>query len=155
MKIFTKESLEELQDNVFFDEILSENLDPSDIIILESNYGHSAWLCKCPFCECPDKSFISVYPFGHYFCFECKAHGDAVSFLMCIKKWTFEKSAEYLAKKFKIKLEEVDKSQKCDKNDPKVIERTARMHDLLKRFQNNEVNDLTKEICDILEEDDE
>lgn len=71
-------------------EILQEN----DVPIKQS--GNERWVAKCPFHEGDDHPSFTVYPDGKYFCFGCRAWGDAVKFLTDYLGWDAKKAMDYV-----------------------------------------------------------
>ena len=52
----------------------------------------------CPFCK-QEKTFLISG--NKYFCFGCGKGGNAIDFIMNVRKTTFTEAVEYLAKKYK------------------------------------------------------
>jgi DNA primase len=63
----------------------------------------------CPFHDEKSPSF-TVYP-DHYYCFGCKEHGDAITFVRKSKGLGFVDALKYLASKLKIDCPELEKNE--------------------------------------------
>lgn len=63
----------------------------------------------CPFHEERSPSF-TVFP-DHYYCFGCKVHGDAISFVREIQGLTFIEALRYLAEKYSVEVPELEKPE--------------------------------------------
>ncbi|KPK33457.1 MAG: DNA primase [Chlamydiae bacterium SM23_39] len=98
MKIFSKESLENLKQNIDLVEIVSSYVD------LKKSGAFFKGLC--PFHNEKTPSFIIQRGDSHYHCFGCGAHGDAIEFLMSFQKLSFMEAVEMLADRFNVVLEE-------------------------------------------------
>lgn len=63
----------------------------------------------CPFHEERSPSF-TVFS-DHYYCFGCKVHGDAISFVREIQGLSFIETLRYLAEKYSIEVPELEKPE--------------------------------------------
>lgn len=95
-------------------ELLKERIDLLDVMSPYVRFQKSGSMYKalCPFHQEKTPSFVLKKGDGHYHCFGCGAHGDAISFLMDYAKMTFIDSVEMLAEKFQVPLEEKDTREK-------------------------------------------
>ncbi|AKR40903.1 DNA primase [Chlamydia trachomatis] len=93
---YTEESLETLKHSI-------------DIVSILGEYVHlkrsgADYKACCPFHDEKTPSFI-VYPTrGHYHCYGCGEHGDAINFLMKQQGYSFSEAVLFLAKKFHVDL---------------------------------------------------
>ncbi|UFW26287.1 DNA primase [Chlamydia trachomatis] len=93
---YTEESLETLKHSI-------------DIVSVLGEYVHlkrsgADYKACCPFHDEKTPSFI-VYPTrGHYHCYGCGEHGDAINFLMKQQGYSFSEAVLFLAKKFHVDL---------------------------------------------------
>ncbi|MGE0172153.1 MAG: DNA primase [Oligoflexales bacterium] len=78
-----------------------------ETIRLETRSGRKVGLC--PFHEEKSPSF-TVYD-DHYFCFGCRAHGDAITFVRKTKGLGFIDALKYLASKCKVDCPELEKNE--------------------------------------------
>lgn len=85
-------------------EVISEN----NFTLLQSG---DRWVMRCPFHEGDHSPSFTVYPTQTYFCFGCKAWGDAFKFLKDFKQWDNTTIQEYLGEDYKSVIE----------NKPKII----------------------------------
>lgn len=108
---YTEESLETLKHSI-------------DIVSVLSEYVHlkrsgADYKACCPFHDEKTPSFI-VYPTrGHYHCYGCGAHGDAINFLMKQQGYSFSEAVLFLAKKFHVDLVVKTKIQESSSKDSK------------------------------------
>jgi DNA primase len=70
--------------------------------------GPSITAC-CPFHAEKSPSF-HVYPDNHYYCFGCKEHGDAITFVRKTREMSFVESLKFLASKYGIEAPELEES---------------------------------------------
>ena len=93
------------------DEIKREILERVDVVALigrHTDLRKAGTLFKgcCPFHEEKTPSFV-VYPTdGHYHCFGCQAHGDAVDFIMETEALTFPEALRRLAAEVGVEVPE-------------------------------------------------
>jgi DNA primase len=88
MVAFTKESLGELLDNHNIIDILEKRIE------LTPAEGH--YFSKCPFCG-GIHSILIMEDMNSYFCFKCKAEGNAFIFLMEAFKMKFDEAIREIA----------------------------------------------------------
>jgi DNA primase len=68
-----------------------------------SNIDSVRW-SSCPFCNhCGNSPFIINH--DRYYCFECEANGNSLTFLMIYKKWNYVESVEFLIRLMNVKDE--------------------------------------------------
>lgn len=108
MPQFTKESLELLRQRVDLQEVLSP--------FVEFAKNGAFFKARCPFHEEKTPSFMIQKGDNHYHCFGCGAHGDAIAFLMNHEKMSFSESVEYLADRFGVHLEYIEKEEYAGPN---------------------------------------
>lgn len=72
-------------------EILKEN----NVEVFERG---SRWVASCPFHEGDRNPSFTIYPTETYFCFGCRAWGDAIRFLVEYRGWPYSQAAEYVGK---------------------------------------------------------
>lgn len=99
MGTFSRESLELLRSRIDLVEVLNP--------YVKLQKAGSAYKALCPFHEERSPSFVIQKGDGHYHCFGCGAHGDAIQFLMTHLRMSFVEAVESLAEKFHVQLEEV------------------------------------------------
>lgn len=104
MAQYTKDSLERLKERVDLIEVVSSNI--------PMHRSGSSYKGCCPFHEEKTPSFMIQKGDKHYHCFGCGAHGDAIAFLMGYMKMSFVAAIEYLAERFQVTLEKVEKEEK-------------------------------------------
>lgn len=112
-RFFTKGFLDKLQKKI---NLLS--------VIAPLTHIHEAddpVIADCPFHSDKGGTLIFNRKGRHYFCYECEAHGDAISFLMTHKLMTFNEAVLWLAKLYKIKPEYVKKGYKVSDYDKKAL----------------------------------
>jgi len=95
MKIFSKESLAELSNNVLLNNVLECFLGDSEV--------EAAMYYECPYCGANE--LLVNKNNSNYYCWECGAHGDAVSFLMNVNKLAFDEAVEVLAEMYDVELD--------------------------------------------------
>jgi DNA primase len=98
MSRYTKESLEELKRRVDLVDLISSHID-----VQKTGANYKA---LCPFHEERTPSFTIQPGAGHYHCFGCGAHGDAISFLMEHLGLSFREALEALAERYGVILEQ-------------------------------------------------
>lgn len=134
MPIFAKESLENLRQRINLLEVLNPFVD--------FKAAGAAYKALCPFHEEKTPSFVVQKGDSHYHCFGCGAHGDAIAFLMGHQKLTFSDAVEYLAEKFHVHLEAVEKGEERTLSKKEMREAltlaTAVYHTLLLHTQEGE-----------------
>lgn len=107
------------------EEILIEN----DITLQPSG---ARWVAKCPFHEGDRSPSFTVYPGGTYFCFGCRAWGDAVKFLVDYKKMPPDEALDYVGIDYKTpKRKEVIKIKDTSKVWPFLYECAKKYHEAL------------------------
>ncbi|AAF39049.1 DNA primase [Chlamydia muridarum str. Nigg] len=108
---YTEESLETLKHSI-------------DIVSVLGEYVHlkrsgADYKACCPFHDEKTPSFI-VYPTrGHYHCYGCGEHGDAINFLMKQQGYSFSEAVLFLAKKFHVDLVIKTKTKESSGQDSK------------------------------------
>ena len=108
---YTEESLETLKHSI-------------DIVSILGEYVHlkrsgADYKACCPFHDEKTPSFI-VYPTrGHYHCYGCGEHGDAINFLMKQQGYSFSEAVLFLAKKFHVDLVVKTKTKESSSRDSK------------------------------------
>lgn len=109
MTLFTKESLDELKQEVDLERVC----DALGMIVADNTFYYI-----CPFCE--HESFATNSETESYYCFNCEAKGDALALLLTWKKLTFEEAVKCLALLFNVELEEInDKKEESNKEEEK------------------------------------
>lgn len=98
MKGFSKESLEQLRNRIDLVEVISP------YVSLQRAGAYYKGLC--PFHEEKTPSFVIAKGDTHYHCYGCKAHGDAIQFLISHMGVSFAEAVQILAEKFGVILEE-------------------------------------------------
>ena len=98
--MFTKQSLETLKEKVDIVELVG-----SYVQLKGAGAMHKG---LCPFHQEKSPSFTVQRASGHYHCFGCGAHGDAISFLMNHLSLSFLEAVQVLADKYNVTLEEAD-----------------------------------------------
>lgn len=98
--LFTKESLFELSKRVDLAQVILREVKGKTITM-----DYFIADLDCPFCSEHNSSM--VIKGNKYYCFNCEASGDAVTFLMTYKLMTFEKAIKYLAKMFDVEMETI------------------------------------------------
>ncbi len=100
--MYTSESLDTLRQRIDLIEVLSSHL--------SLKRSGSTFKALCPFHEEKSPSFMVKRGDSHYHCFGCGAHGDAIAFLMQQAQMGFIDAVEYLADRFQVHLERVDRT---------------------------------------------
>lgn len=106
MPLYTRESLENLRSRVILLDVVSEHI--------EVKKQGAVYKALCPFHDEKSPSFTIDNSDGHYHCFGCGAHGDAIQFLLEHQKLTFHEAVERLASKYHVPLVSVDKDEMGD-----------------------------------------
>lgn len=70
---------------------------------VELRRSGAVYMGQCPFHGDGDAS-LAVYDDGHYHCYGCPAHGDAIDFLCNLYGWDFQETISYLASRAGILL---------------------------------------------------
>ena len=106
MSSYTKDSIEALK----------QRIDIHDLISGYVNLKGAGSMYKglCPFHQEKTPSFTVHRHDGHYHCFGCGAHGDAIAFVRDYMNYTFVEAVEFLAQKYQVTLEKTD--GKADQN---------------------------------------
>lgn len=111
------------------DQVLGEN----GIVLHESG---PRWVAKCPFHEGDRSPSFTVYPGGTYFCFGCRAWGDAVKFLVDYKKMPPDEAMDYVGIDYKTpKRKEVIKIKDTSRVWPFLYECAMKYHKALMENQ--------------------
>ncbi len=97
MNVFKKESLDLLRSRIDLVEVLKPHLDLKRM--------GASYKALCPFHEERTPSFVVKKGDGHYHCFGCGAHGDAIAFMMNHLRMSFTDAIEQLAETFNVRLE--------------------------------------------------
>ena len=97
---------------------IREIVDITDIVALVDNYvplkkkGNNNW-ALCPFCDDGKKPSFSVNSQKQfYYCFKCRATGNAISFLQSFEGLGFVESVEVLASRASIEVPYEQSSKK-------------------------------------------
>ena len=103
---------------------IREIVDITDIVALVDKYvplkkkGNNNW-ALCPFCDDGKKPSFSVNSQKQfYYCFKCRATGNAISFLQSFEGLGFVESVEVLASRASIKVPYEQSSEKREDRDP-------------------------------------
>src|SRR5947207_1862780 len=96
-KLFTKESLEELRTKIHLPSVLCAYLDTVNV--------SGSYFAVCPFHEGTSPSLRFNEGSSTYSCTDCKAHGDAIIFLMTNLKISFWEAVETLTKQFDVQMQ--------------------------------------------------
>lgn len=99
MVLYTEKSLEELRQRVNLYEIVSPYVE----LIRDRDF----YMGKCPFHKDEGENFEVIPRSNMYYCHECYAEGDAISFLMIYHRMSFQETVELLSKKYGVELEEI------------------------------------------------
>lgn len=116
MGTFSRQSLELLRSRIDLVEVLTPHV--------QLTRSGAAYKGLCPFHEEKTPSFIIQRGEGHYHCFGCGAHGDAIQFLMTHVRMSFAEAVESLAERFQVPLEEVEQDDR-PKGPPKPLMKDA------------------------------
>jgi len=116
MGSFSRESLELLRSRIDLIEVLGP--------YVKLQRAGSAYKALCPFHEERSPSFVIQKGDGHYHCFGCGAHGDAIQFLMTHLRMSFLEAVETLAERFHVQLEETAGPEK-PKGPSKIVLKDA------------------------------
>lgn len=106
MPLYNRESLENLRSKVAIVDVISEHI--------EVKKQGATYKALCPFHDEKSPSFTIDNSDGHYHCFGCGAHGDAIQFLLEHQKLSFNEAVERLARKFHVPLVFVDKEDMAE-----------------------------------------
>lgn len=101
MSLYSRESLENLRNKVDIVDVVSQHI--------EVKKQGAVYKALCPFHDEKTPSFILDKSDGHYHCFGCGAHGDAIQFLLEHQRLTFTEAVERLAERYHVALVAVDK----------------------------------------------
>lgn len=99
--------------------------------------GNKYWGC-CPFHNEKTPSFVVDENKGFYHCFGCHVGGDAIKFIMEMRKQSFIDVVRDLAEEYNIILPNTREHKAVDRQDPLEIEIIA-MHELAKTFYTNKL----------------
>ena len=98
---FSKEWVDALLGNIDIVTVIQE----SGIGLKQrSKKNKNEFFCSCPFHDEKTPSFTVARHKQFYHCFGCGAHGNAITFLMEYKRWSFLRSVVFLAKRFKVRI---------------------------------------------------
>lgn len=102
--MYTKESLERLKEEIDIIDLIEDDID-----LIEEEYADLAY-GSCPFCDSAEEhyDFVLSRDKGTYYCFNCHASGDPVSYLMLTRKMTFEEAVSWLSAAYDLSLEKID-----------------------------------------------
>lgn len=84
-------------------------------VALKNQSGH--WVGKCCF-HADNTPSLHIYADNHYYCFGCKAHGDAISFVRETQGLGFIDSLRYLAGRYGIDAPELDRPSSANREAP-------------------------------------
>lgn len=84
-------------------------------VTLKSQSGH--WVGKCCF-HADSTPSLHIYDDNHYYCFGCKAHGDAITFVRETQGLGFIESMRYLAGRYGIDAPELDRPKSAQREAP-------------------------------------
>ncbi|PRD51449.1 DNA primase [Sphingobacterium gobiense] len=97
-----KETIEKVLDAARIEEVVG------DFVDLKKR--GTSLIGNCPFHNEKTPSFHVSVPKGIYKCFGCGAGGDALKFVMELEKYSYPEAIRYLADKYSIPVEEVERS---------------------------------------------
>lgn len=101
MALYSRESLENLRNKVDIVDVVSQHI--------EVKKQGAVYKALCPFHDEKSPSFILDKSDGHYHCFGCGAHGDAIQFLLEHQRLSFTEAVERLAERYHVALVAVEK----------------------------------------------
>ncbi len=99
MVLYTQKSLEELRKKVNLHEIISPHI--------ELKKEEDFYFGKCPFHQNNEETFKVIPKSNMYYCQECNAKGDTISFLMIYQKMSFQQAVEFLFLVYEVQSEEI------------------------------------------------
>ena len=109
------------------DEFIQRLLDETDIVSLVDSHiplnkkGKDHW-ALCPFCDDGSKPSFSVSQQKQfYYCFRCRASGNAIGFLMNYQSHDFQGAIEILANNAGLEIPKTGNNKNYEKN-KKIIE---------------------------------
>jgi DNA primase len=97
MAMFSQQSLSELREKIDLVELISG--------FVKLTKSGATYKGLCPFHKEKSPSFLVRTADTHYHCFGCSAHGDAISFLMELEKFSFVDAVEFLSQKFNVVMD--------------------------------------------------
>lgn len=100
--MITKETIDKVLDTVRIDEVVG------DFVDLKKR--GTSLIGNCPFHNEKTPSFHVSVSKGIYKCFGCGAGGDALKFVMELEKYSYPEAIRYLADKYNIPVEEVERT---------------------------------------------
>lgn len=100
--MIAKETIDKVLDTARIDEVVG------DFVDLKKR--GTSLIGKCPFHNEKTPSFHVSVSKGIYKCFGCGAAGDAVKFVMELEKFSYPEAIRYLANKYHIEIEEVERT---------------------------------------------
>lgn len=96
MARYTKESIQSLREKTDIVDVVGRHV--------SLKRAGASYKGLCPFHEEKSPSFHVHKSSGHYHCFGCSAHGDAISFLMQYERLAFHQAVEFLAERAGVQL---------------------------------------------------
>ncbi|CRX39454.1 DNA primase [Estrella lausannensis] len=117
MALYSRESLENLRNKVDIVDVVSQHI--------EVKKQGAVYKALCPFHDEKTPSFILDKSDGHYHCFGCGAHGDAIQFLLEHQRLSFTEAVERLAERYHVALVAIEKE------DVTEAENKARLREVL------------------------
>src|SRR5690606_11654895 len=100
--VITKETIEKVLDAARIEEVVG------DFVDLKKR--GTSLIGNCPFHNEKTPSFHVSVAKGIYKCFGCGAGGDSLKFVMELEKYSYPEAIRYLADKYSIPIEEVQRS---------------------------------------------
>ena len=97
-----KESIDKVLDTVRIEEVVGD--------FVELKKRGTSLIGNCPFHNEKTPSFHVSVAKGIYKCFGCGVGGDALNFVMDLEKYSYPEAIRYLANKYHIELDEVERS---------------------------------------------
>ncbi len=100
--MITKETIDKVLDSARIEEVVGEFVDLKK--------RGTSLIGNCPFHNEKTPSFHVSVAKGIYKCFGCGAGGDSLKFVMELEKFSYPEAIRYLASKYSIEIEEVERS---------------------------------------------
>ncbi len=100
--MITKETIDKVLDTARIEEVVGEFVDLKK--------RGTSLIGNCPFHNEKTPSFHVSVAKGIYKCFGCGAGGDSLKFVMELEKFSYPEAIRYLASKYSIEIEEVERS---------------------------------------------
>ncbi|MHC8947775.1 DNA primase [Sphingobacterium hungaricum] len=97
-----KESIDKVLDTVRIEEVVGD--------FVELKKRGTSLIGNCPFHNEKTPSFHVSVAKGIYKCFGCGVGGDALNFVMDLEKYSYPEAIRYLANKYHIEIDEVERS---------------------------------------------